>query len=226
MKNINSQWHSNYDFIYEIPPLILSYPHGIFTGSFKPGVSFYELRFTDVCSFLGHVCLCGAGGYKIAQLALENLKKGDPILEKDKFTLVSSRDHTISDVVAFILGCSRRNDLQRNQYFIDDSIKANKREYHNQIAYHPNKKAVQIIYRKHLLIGNEQMDKLWQIELALDKEPNSVSESDKKLYRDTMVSIVKDVLLDRKSDLFEVQSIPYSLFEMNIELMKGIEQKR
>ena len=209
MKNIYSQWHSNYDFIYEIPPLILSYPHGIFTGSFKPGISSYELHFEDVCSFLGHVCLCGAGGYKIAQLALENLKKDDPILEKDKFSLISSRDHTISDVVAFILGCSRRNDLQKNQYFIDESIKANKREYHYQIAYHPNKKAVQIIYRKHLLIGNEQMDRLWKIELALDKDPGSVSDKDKKLYQNAMVSIVKDVLFDRVPGLFEVKEISY-----------------
>ena len=220
MKNINSKWHSNYDFIYDIPPLVLSYSHGVFTGSFKPGVSSYELHFEDVCSFLGHVCLCGAGGYKIAQLALENLKNDSPILEKDMFTLVSSRDHTISDVVAFILGYSRRNDLQKNQYFIDDNIKANKREYHYQIAYHPNKKAVHIIYRKHLLIGNEQMDKLWKIELVLDKEPNSVSESDKKLYRDTMVSIVKDVLWDRKAGLFEVQNISYPFFEKDLELMK------
>ncbi|HHI88154.1 MAG TPA: hypothetical protein ENK03_04430, partial [Candidatus Cloacimonetes bacterium] len=127
---------------------------------------------------------------------------------------------TISDVVAFILGCSRRNDLQKNQYFIDDNIKANKREYHYQIAYHPNKKAVHIIYRKHLLIGNELMDRLWQIEIALDKEPNSVTGSDKKLYQDTMVSIVKDVLLDRKPGLFEVQSISYPFFEKDLELMK------
>ncbi len=209
MKNKNSQWHSNYDFIYEIPPLILSYPHGVFTGSFKPGVSFYKLHFEDVCSFLGHVCLCGAGGYKIAQLAMENLKKDSPILEKDMFTLVSSRDHTVSDVVAFILGCSRRNDLQKNQYFIDESIEANKREYHYHIAYPPNKKAVEIIYRKHLLIGNEQMDRLWKIELALAKKPNSVTESDKKLYQDTMVSIVKDVLFDRVPGLFEVKEISY-----------------
>ena len=220
MKNINSQWHSNYDFIYDIPPLVLSYPHGIFTGSFKPGVSFYELRFKDVCSFLGHVCLCGAGGYRIAQLALENLKKDSPILEKDMFTLISSRDHTISDVVAFILGCSRRNDLRKSQYFIDDNIKANKREYHYQIAYHPNKKAVHIIYRKHLLIGNELMDRLWQVELALDKEPHSVTESDKKLYKDTMVSIVKDVLFDRLPGLFEVRDISYPTFKINIELLK------
>ncbi len=221
MKNKNSQWHSNYDFIYEILPLILSYPHGVFTGSFKPGVSFYKLHFEDVCSFLGHVCLCGAGGYKIAQLAMENLKKDSPILEKDKFTIISSKDHTIGDVVAIILGCSRRNDLQKNKYLIDDSIKANKREYHYHIAYHPNKKAVQIIYRKHLLIGNEQMDKLWQIELALDKDPHSITESNKKLYHDAMIDLVKDVLLDRKPGLFEMQSIPYSLFEMNMESMKG-----
>ena len=143
MKKRNSQWHSNYDFIYEIPPLILSYPHGVFTDSFKPDVSSYELHFKDVCSFLEHVCLCRAGG--------------------------------------------------------------------SQIAYHPDKKAVHIIYRKHLLIGNELMDRLWQVELALDKEPNSVSETDKKLYRDTMVSIVKDVLLDRKSCLFEVNKISYPL---------------
>ena len=209
MKNINSQWHSNYDFIYEISPLVLSYPHGVFTGSFKPDISFYELNFTDVCSYLGHVCLCGAGGYKIAQLALENLKKDGPILEKDKFSLISSRDHTISDVVAFILGCSRRNDLQKNQYFIDESIKANKREYHYQIAYHPNKKAVHIIYRKHFLIVNEQMDRLWQVELALDNDPHSVSEADRKMYQDTMITMVKDVLWDRKPGLFEVQNISY-----------------
>ena len=221
MKNRNSQWHSNYDFIYEIPPLVLSYPHGVFTGSFKPGISSYELCFEDVCSFLGHVCLCGAGGYKLVQLALENLNNDSPILEKDKFTLISSRDHTISDVVAFILGCSRGKDKQKNQYFIDENIKANRREYYYQIAYPSNQKAVEIIYRKHLLVGNEHMDVLWEIEKALNKKPESVSDQDKKLYQNAMVTMVKDVLFDRKPGLFEVQKIFYPFFEMNIELMKG-----
>ena len=183
----------------------------MFTDSFKPDVSSYELHFKDVCSFLGHVCLCGAGGYKIAQIVMENLRDNSPILEKNKFTLISSRDHTVSDVVAFILGCPRRNDVQKNQYFINESIETKKREYHYQIAYHPDKKAVHIIYRKHLLIGNDFMDRLWQVELALDKNPHSVTEADKKLYKDTMVSIVKDVLWDRKPGLFEVNKIYYPL---------------
>jgi len=213
MKNRNSKWHSNYDFIFEVPPLILSYPHGVFTESFKSGISFYELRFEDVCSFLGHVCLCGAGGYKIAQLALENLKYEDTILEKDKFTLVSSKDNTISDVIAFILGCSRRKDTQKNQYFIDESTELNKREYMYQIAYPPNQKAVEIIYKKHLIVGNEHMDVLWEIEKALDKKPGTVSVQDKNLYQNTMVSMVKDVVFDRVPGLFDVRDISNKFFK-------------
>jgi len=41
-----------------------------------------------------------------------------------------------------------------------------------------------------------------------------------------MVTMVKDVLFDRKPGLFEVQKISYPFFEMNIELMKGIETKK
>jgi len=51
--------------------------------------------------------------------------------------------------------------------FIDENIKANRREYHYQIAYPSNQKAVEIIYKKHLLVGNEHMDALWEIEKAL-----------------------------------------------------------
>lgn len=111
--------------------------------------------------------------------------------------------------------------LKKNHYFIDESIKAPKREYHYYIGYHPQKKAVHIIYRKHLLIGNERMDRLWKVEVAYDKDPVSVNQADIELYQDTMLKVVKDVLLDQIEGLFEAKSVEYDDFLQRLNRLKA-----
>jgi len=216
----DSRWNQKYDFIYNIPPITFNYDHGVLAGSYVPGQETTEVRFDDVSSYLGHVCLCGAGGFRIAMITENLIRENGPVLEKGDFTLISSRDHTVSDVIAYVLGCSRRNDPDKNQYFIDETIEAPKREYHYYIAYHPQKKAVHIVYRKHLLIGNEQMDRLWQVELAYDQNPADISPSDFKLYQDTMVDMVTEVLSGPNEKLFEAMLIDYDEFLSHLNRLK------
>ena len=218
--NSESLWNKKYDFIYDFPPILFHYHHGIFAGSYPPDQETTEISFNDVSCYLGHVCLCGAGGYRISQIATDLIKGPGKSLERDEFTLISSRDHTVSDVIAYVLGCSRRNDIELNHYFIDETINAPQRVYHYYIGYHPLKKAVHIVYNKHLLIGNERMDKLWKVELAFDKDPDSVNQADVKLYQDTMFDVVEQVLLDQKKGLFEVESIEYDEFISRINKLK------
>jgi hypothetical protein len=71
------------------------------------------------------------------------------------------------------------------------------------------KKVVHVIYRKHLLIGNEMMDRLWKVEQAFEDDPASVSPDDFALYQKTMVEMVREVLLGDKPGLFEVAAIDY-----------------
>jgi hypothetical protein len=215
-----SRWNQKYDFIHKIPAIRFHYDHGVLAGSYVPGQEITEVRFNDVSSFLGHVCLCGAGGYRISQLAENLLKEDEQLLEKGEFTLISSRDHTVSDVIAFVLGCIRRNDPEKNQYFIDETIETPKRVYHYFVGYHPQKKAVHIIYRKHLLIGNEQMDRLWQVELAYDENPADVGPSDLRLYRDAMVDMVREVLTGQKEGLFEAKLIDFDAFLSHLNRLK------
>lgn len=212
MADHESCWNSKYNFIHDIPPILFQCHHGVFAGSYPANQETIEVSFHDVSIFLGHVCLCGAGGYRISQIAIDLIKGPKKALEREEFSIVSSRDHTVSDVIVYVLGCSRRNEPERNQYFIADTIKTPKREYHYYIAYHPTRKAVHITYRKHLLIGNEQMDRLWKVEVAHDNDPASVTQSDIKLYQDTMEAMVKDVLLGDKKGLFEAKSIEYDEF--------------
>ena len=218
--NNGSPWNEKYDFIYDIPPIIFHYHHGILAGSYPRGQETMEISFNDVSRFLGHVCLCGAGGYQVSQIAVDLMKGTGEPLEREGFTLISSRDHTVSDVIAYVLGCSRRNNPEKNHYFIDESIKAPKRVYHYYIGYHPQKKAVHIVYNKHLLIGNELMDRLRKVELAFDNDPASVNKADIKLYQDTMEDVVKDVLLDQEKGLFEIQPIEYDEFLSQISKLK------
>ena len=215
-----SRWHRKYDFIYDLPAITFHYDHGVLAGSYEPERETTEIRFDDVSSYLSHVCLCGAGGFRISQIAGEALREDDAPLEKGDFLLISSRDHTVSDVIAYVLGCSRRNDPEKNQYFIDESIEAPRREYHYYIGYPLDKKAVHVIYRKHLLIGNELMDRLWQMELAYDCNPADVTPSDMKLYQDTMVEMVREVLTGKKEGLFEVESIDYNSFTSHLSRLR------
>ncbi len=214
-------WNEKYDFIYDIQPIIFHYDHGIIAGSYKQNQETTEVKFNDVCNYLGHVCLCGAGGYKISEIAINSFKKPEETLEKGDFIFISSRDHTISDVISFVLGCNRRNDLEKNQYFIDPKIEAPKREYHYFIGYPPQEKAIHIVYRKHLLIGNELMDKLWKVELAYDENPASVNQADLELYQNIMFNVIKDVLLDQKDSLFDVELIDYDKFLSILKRLKS-----
>ena len=138
-----------------------------------------------------------------------------------RFILISGRDHTVSDVIAFVLGCTRRKDVDRSSYFIDDSITAPRREYHYYIAYQPTKTAVHVVYRKHLLIGHEKMDELWKIETTFDQDPDSVSAEDVNRYRNAMRKMVEDVLFDKVPNLITVESIPYSDFVKHLDVAKS-----
>lgn len=215
-----SRWNNKYDFIYDIPPITFHYPHGVLAGSYPCDQEIIKLGFNEVSGFLGHVCLCGAGGYQITQIAIGLMQGAEKPLERGNFILLSSMDHTVSDVIAYVLGCSRRNIPDKNHYFIDETIKAPIREYYYYIGYYPQKMAVQIIYRKHLLMNNEQMDKLWKIEGSYDKDPASVNQDEIILFRDAMVNVVKDVLLGRKIGLFEAKKIEYDEFLSRLNVIK------
>lgn len=208
----SGSWNEKYDFIYDLQPITFHYDHGIIAGSYPSNHETTQISFDDVSHYLGHVCLCGAGGYKISETAINTLTESGENLERGDFILISSRDHTVSDVIAYVLGCSRRNDLLKNQYFIDSSIEAPKREYHYYIGYPLQNKAVHILYRKHLLIGNELMDRLWKVELVYEEDSSTVSSEDIKLYQDTMYQMIQDVLLNQKDGLFTVETINYAEF--------------
>lgn len=217
---VGARWHDKYRFIGDIPAVTLHYDHGVLAGSYPPGRETVEVTMEDVSAFLGHVCLCGAGGYRIAQLAADLLKGEDVAPEKGEFTLISGRDHTVSDVIAHVLGCGRRENPNRSQYVIDKQMETPKREYHYFIAYAPRERAVHIIYRKHVLIGNDLMDRLWKVETGYEENPSSVSREEMDLYRETMEKMVRDVVEDRTVGLFEVRPLKYDEFRSRLERIK------
>jgi len=211
-----SRWHPNYAYLAGLPPVTFHYDHGVLAGSYPEGVETVTVGFEDVCAQLGHVCLCGAGGFKIAAKAVAALRGAGPPLERGEFILISSHDHTVSDVIAFVLGCPRRRDAARSQYFVDATLKPPRREYHYYIGYRPARTAVHVVYRKHLLTGHAEMDRLWQIELAFERDPQTVSAADIARYRRAMAKTVADVLFERVPGLISVEAIPYEQFEQRL----------
>ena len=216
----SARWHETYSYVGSVPPIVFHYDHGVFAGSYPEGVETMAVELDDVCGQLGHVCLCGAGGFRIAGKVVEALREGEAPLERGDFILISGRDHTVSDVIAFVLGCTRRGNPEHNQYFIDDSITAPRREYHYYVAYPATQKAVRVVYRKHQLIGNDEMDRLWKIELAGDRDPGSVSDEDMQRYRSAMRGMVRDVLFDRVPGLITVEPIAYEDFKRRLNARK------
>ncbi|MGD8453904.1 MAG: hypothetical protein PVJ57_18975 [Phycisphaerae bacterium] len=211
------QWNQAHSAALAVSPIEFHCAHGVFAGSYPTGVETVTVGYRDVCTQLGHVCLCGAGGFRIAGEAVAALRGEGPPLEREEFILISGRDHTVSDVIASVLGCVRRADPQRSRYFIDDSIVAPRREYHYYIAYRPARRAVHVIYRKHLLIGHEEMDVLWRIEQTFDTDPDALSTADIERYRRAMQQMVRDVLLDRVPGLITVEPVDYATFESRLE---------
>ncbi len=212
-------WHADYAGAIAVPPIVFHYDHGVLAGSYPDGVETISVRFEDVCAQLGHVCLCGAGGFQIAGKAVETLRLDAP-LERGDFVLISGRDHTVNDVIAFVLGCVRRAAPDQSRLFIDDSITAPRREYHYYIAYPPARKAVHVVYRKHLLIGHDEMDELWKIELAFESDPASVSDADMARYRQAMRKMVHDVLFNRVPGLITVKSVSYEAFQARLDAVR------
>ena len=214
------RWHDTYAYVSAVPPIAFHYDHGVLAGSYPAGVETVPVEFDDVCAQLGHVCLCGAGGFRIAGEAVEALSDGDVPLERGDFVLVSGRDHTVSDVIAFVLGCARRADPEHNRYFVDDSVTAPRREYHYYIGYVPTQSAVHVVYRKHLLIGHDKMDELWKIELAFDRDPDSVLAEDIDRYRRAMRGMVQDVLFGRVPGLITVEAVSYEGFQQRLDRLR------
>jgi hypothetical protein len=217
----SGRWNVDYSYVETVQPITFHYDHGILAGSYPEGVETVAIRFEDVCAQLGHVCLCGAGGFRIAGKAVEALRKDGAPPERGEFILISGRDHTLSDAIAFVLGCTRRTDPGHNQYFIDDSITAPRREYHYYVAYPPAKAAVHVMYRKHLLIGHEEMDRLWEIESAFERDPAAVQPTDVERYRRAMVVMVGNVLFDRVSGLITVEPVAYETFQGRLDALRN-----
>jgi len=217
----SGRWHAKYSDVLAVPAVLFSYPHGVLAGSYSEEGTTTEIRFGDVCAYLGHVCLCGAGGFQIASDAVSEIRDTGKPLERGEFILISSRDHTVADVIAFTLGCSRRTESAKNQHFIRPVDGMPKREYRYVVGYPPTRTAVQIIYKKHLLVGNEAMDDLWRIELAHEEDPGSVDSSDVEMLQETMETMVRDVLLDRKEGLITTQVVPYEEFAVLLDSLRG-----
>ncbi len=218
---VAKRWSDDYAYVATAPPIIFHYDHGILAGSYPPGVETAAIEFDDVCAQLGHVCLCGAGGFRIAGKVVEALRRGGGPLERGEFILISSRDHAVSDAIAFVLGCTRRSDPAHNQYFIDASVATPRREYHYDVAYVPAKAAVHVVYRKHLLVGQDEMDRLWEIESAFERDPASVKPVDRERYRRAMVAMVSDVLFDRIAGLIIVEPIEYEAFQRRLDALRS-----
>ncbi|MBN1825478.1 MAG: hypothetical protein JW958_04360 [Candidatus Eisenbacteria bacterium] len=217
----SGRWHEKYADVLAVPSLFFTYRHGVLAGSYPEGESTTEVRFSDVCAYLGHVCLCGAGGYKIAAEAVREMGGLEKLPERGEFILISGRDHAVGDVIAYVLGCARRSDPEKSTYFIRSVDGLPRREYRYVIAYPPTRSALRVVYRKHLLVGNEAMDGLWEIELGYDEDPGSVGETDVDLYRDMMETMVRDVLFDRKEGLIETRMIPYDEFTALLDSLRG-----
>ena len=216
----SGRWHDKYVYVDTVPPITFHCDHGVLAGSYPGKRETTQVRFADVCACLGHVCLCGAGGYKVAELAVDTIRRDRKPLERGDFILISSKDHTVGDVIAAVLGCNKRTDVGKSRHFIDKSILSPKREYHYYVGYPPAMAAVHIVYRKHLLIGNEKMDRLWKIECAFKENPDSVDAAEIELYRDTMETIVRDVLLERIDGLITARNIPYNEFQARLDSAK------
>ena len=65
------------------------------------------------------------------------------------------------------------------------------------------------------------MDRLWKVELAFDRNPAEVDPSEVKLYQDTMVSMVREVLLGQKEGLIEAHPVDYSIFMVHLNGLKN-----
>jgi hypothetical protein len=220
LANTPNRWHADYASAIAVPPIEFHYDHGVLAGSYPDDVETVAICFEDVCAQLGHVCLCGAGGFRIARDIVAALCPDGVPPERGEFVLISGRDHSVSDVIAFVLGCPRRAAAARSQYLIDDSIDAPRREYHYFVGYPPAHTAVHVVYRKHLLVGHDEMDKLWAIELAFERDPGSVSPADVHRYRRAMVTMVHDVLFCRVPGLITVEQLEYAAFQTRLDALR------
>ena len=65
------------------------------------------------------------------------------------------------------------------------------------------------------------MDRLWKVELAYEENPASVNQADLELYKNTMFTVVNDVLFDQKNGLFDVKLIDYDEFLSILQQLKA-----
>lgn len=65
------------------------------------------------------------------------------------------------------------------------------------------------------------MDRLWKVELAFEEDPASVSPENLELYQETMVEMVRQVLLGNKEGLITATPLDYAEFLSRLEGLKS-----
>jgi hypothetical protein len=217
----DNQWRFSY--LDSIPSLKFLNPEGQFSGSYAVGKEDIDISIKDCGKYAGQLCICPAAGFRIATLGIEFLFSEDELPTRSEFYLITSKDHMVSDVVAYILGVNRRIDNKKATYFVDPAILANYREWHYYIVRKDNMKACQIVYVKRNLIPDEENERLKSIEERYEK--GRTSDEEEAYFSRRMSTLVESILRGEEDHLFIVKPFAYEKLKEMCPYLPDLESR-
>jgi len=167
------------------------------------------IRFTfdDAAHMVGQPCTCAAAGFRIAQIGLRQL--GEPMPARGELFLAASRDHAVSDVVAYLLGAARRVDPKRTAFVIDPSLSDSPDRWCFVVGDPEHRRAAQITFHKARLMPEPLRSHLRRVEQRAER--GAASAADRRQFRAAMTKLVRQLFDPAASaDLLDARTLPWT----------------
>ncbi len=196
------------DFYFEVEPIKIKEPMAVVVGSTRPGEEIFEINLTDVGMYMGHICPCVAGAYKLTKLGLEALYESE-VPERGNIRVVANSPSAVLDVASYITGarsfygCEERH---RGDLAVDENLEARKGDIAVIFQRKDTGKTVRVVFHKSILCSPEKksLEKVVKEKIVLGE----ATEEEAERFWKSEQEEAKRILFNPASGLFEVEELP------------------
>lgn len=196
-----------HDLYFEVEPIKIKDPLSVLVGSTRPGEEIFEIGLTDVGMYIGHICPCVAGAYRVTQLALELLYKNE-LPERGGIRVAANSPSAALDVASYITGarsfygCEERH---RGDLAVDRSLESNSEDMIVTFQRKDTDEAVKVVFHKSILCSQEEKAAEETVKEKIME--GEATEEEVEWFWKTKQKEVKLILFNPPVGLFEVERL-------------------
>lgn len=195
------------DFYSEVKPIKIRDPLSVVVGSTKPGDEIFEIGLTDVGMYIGHICPCVAGAYRLTQLGLDAIyEKEFPV--RGNIRVAANSPSAVLDVASYITGARSFygcDEVHRGDLAVDENLEARKGDIVVIFQRKDTGRAVKVVFHKSVLCPPENMSPEKTVKEKIME--GEATQEEAEWFWKTEQEKVKQILFNPPSGLFEVEKL-------------------